>query len=65
MTDLLKSLVFDIYCYDCMYSKCIDCKTKSPNYTEEFIPTEEISWQMWEMTDHTYKKKQLRRVIKF
>ncbi|XP_047998810.1 uncharacterized protein LOC125236153 [Leguminivora glycinivorella] len=58
MTALLESVVCDINKYECMYEKCKNCKSKSlPYNSEQYVPSEEISWLMWELVDHKYNKK--------
>lgn len=56
--DLLKKVVCNTESFLCMYGKCEKCKSIALDYNlENNKSSQEITWQMWEIKEHKYKKR--------
>lgn len=55
---LLGKIACDVDNFDCMYGLCNKCNDNiSINYNLESSGDQNITWQMWETKNHSYKKK--------
>lgn len=54
--ELLNKVACNTESMECMYGKCGNCESGLEYNLENDKTLQEITWQMWEVQEHTYKK---------